>query len=454
MKSSLAILFSLGLFTLAALPLMGQQEWVRDSAYLDQGIPQTTDFENIIRVYFEEYDADGRPLEIRSQLENPMGSWENWRRRTFTYDDGSPTMILTQYWDTNEEEWQALAERTYTYDGMGNRLTKTIRRAPEMGAPLEETRKWTYTYNGVGNQEAMLYQEWNGTDWENISRQNWSYNTEERLEEQLLQLWDGSSWQDARRRMWSYDPDNGLLDGVIAQQWDEDTQAWVNTDRREYFNTNPVNWSGFRESTWDVAEDEWINQRQEIYNYQGIQFLESRIIQEWEDDTWQNQFQLSYSAEIGLISVLGEVWDDGNEDWSSYARHQFFYEDLNRVVEDLGWQFWNPDMEIWENDDLTFRRRHFWSQASVATQEILIPDNCLIPNPYPLNTPFFCASLPQGEQMELRLVSTSGQLVYSTSITGGGPFQINKALPSGMYFLQIRGPQAIHHLQKLMIVNE
>ena len=436
------------LLLLSAHWLSGQIQ--RDSIYFGKGIPETTDFETEIRVYFEAYNNDGRPIEVRSEKKNSDGEWSNWRKRTFTYEDDLVSQVLIQYWKQTTQEWEDAIERSFEYDTDGNRTSKLVRRAPSVGMSLENQRRWSFSYDGNGNQNTSLYEEWNGGAWENISQQLWTYNGNNLVTEQLLQLWEDGTWTNARRQGWQYDGTTGLTSNVVQQTWDADNQSWLNVERQEYENDGMAFWTGIRKSTWDNDLDAWVPVEQELFEYSPTFQLENRTTQEWNGSEWINQLQVSYGIDGEILSAMADAWDPLQEEWKTAARYQVDYENLERPITEQGWQFWDENSSTWQNDTISFQRLHFWSDP-VSTKTVLdIPQNCTIQNPYPLGSSINCSQI-QGRDIQLSLFNTMGQVVHRQRFENGATLSISGQLTTGLYLLSIESKEGIQHLQKLFI---
>ena len=197
------------------------QEYVLDSAYYDVGVNMTEDFESVRRNFYRSYDEDNRPLIIETQRNDGNSVWENWRRRDYTYSaEGELTQMRVSVWRPNTEAWSAFEERLFTYDEMGNILTKQVRVALQAGGELLNTRRWEHTYDEQDFQTEVLLQRWDDGAWANDSRQEWNYNANGLPTQQRRQIWTGTAWQDIRRRMWDYS--SGIVSMVTEQVFDQD----------------------------------------------------------------------------------------------------------------------------------------------------------------------------------------------------------------------------------------
>jgi hypothetical protein len=450
-------LFMKHLFTLLILlflsgSLQSQTTWLRDSVYFEKGVAQTTDFQTETRSYFEEYNDDDQPIVIVSLRQNQNQEWVNWRRRSFTYENGELTQLLIQYWGPVAQTWQDWIERNFEYDADGHVLSKLVRKAPSPGDPLENLRQWTYTYNGQGNQTDRLFQTWNGSEWENQSRQIWTYNGNDQVTQQLQEVWNDGDWTNFRRRGWQYDGGTGLTSLVLEQEWSQTDEIWLNLRRKEYQNDNFGFWTGIREQSWNATDEEWENVEQEMLEYNTEFQLEGRILQTWDDNDWQNLYRMSYQFDGELFTSFGDQWDELQNDWGQFARYQVEYDSETRPLVEQGWQYWSENQQDWLNDEVSIRRIHFWSEQAVATHETTTYDQCLIPNPYQIHTPFFCEGLEGTTDYEIRLTNLVGQVILQKK-GSGDQLSIDEPVPAGIYVFSLYDGTRPVHVQKLVIIQ-
>jgi hypothetical protein len=450
-RLQLGTLASLLLTLLVSTTLSGQNnDWRRDSIYFDQGIPETPDYENQIRIYFEEYDANGRPLEIIAQKPNAQEEWINWRRRTFTYTDNLLTEVLIQFWDADAEEWQDSKQKLFVYDGQGNLTSRQVNKAPSLGEPLQNNRLWTYTLNGNGEQIELLFQKWDGAAWENATQQEWTYDLDGRISQQVQHIWDGNTWTNGRRRIWVYDGVSGMVEQVIAQYWNIGSGDWLNDEQVMYENNGVGLITGIRKQEWGIPQG-WQNTKQQLFSYDGTH-LEFERLQMWNGSSWDNLFRLQFFYDGSALNTFGAEWDTDQNEWTPHVRYQMIFDD-GRIQTEQGWQFWNENQETWENDDITFRRRHFWSEPSVNTFTPPLLEHCAVPNPFVAGSSFTCESLQPNQTYQLTLTNLMGQEMSSQIISGPGPYYLLTGGLNGFFVLSIRQGNQLIYTQKLIITQ-
>ena len=100
----------------------------------------------------------------------------------------------------------------------------------------------------------------------------------------------------------------------------------------------------------------------------------------------------------------------------------------------------------------TQRYTHFWSEAIVNdVNEATQATACVIPNPYPTGTFFFCDLPPSKNNFQLELYDMLGRTVYQKDLQSGQAVSIDQRPAPGVYVLRIHDQQQLYHLQRLVI---
>jgi len=208
-----------------------------------------------------------------------------------------------------------------------------------------------------------------------------------------------------------------------------------------------------QQQVWDAQASAWVNEQQELFSYSNNTVLENRTLQLWEDDAWQPELRVSYDFDGTTVTATGDQWDSNQNNWSMLARYQTAYDEESRPLVETGWQIWDAAQSIWVNEDITIRRRHFWSEQSVATEEISSPNSCFFPNPFSRSSSFTCEPFPLAGAAELTLTSLTGQVLLRQNLSGSGQYRLPGDLPNGMYVVLIRQKNQLVHLQKLVLID-
>ncbi|MFC2084903.1 hypothetical protein ACFLS9_07595, partial [Bacteroidota bacterium] len=137
-----------------------------------------------------------------------------------------------------------------------------------------------YLDNGFLSVE-IIYQRWNGSNWENYSKYSSTYDAYNNLNERLLQDWDGSDWVNEEKYIYTYDANNNMIEELV--------QIWDGSD--------------------------WVNEAKYIYTYDANNNLIERLGQRWDGTNWVNYLEKStytYDANNNMIEFLSQLWDGSN----------------------------------------------------------------------------------------------------------------------------------------------
>jgi hypothetical protein len=110
---------------------------------------------------------------------------------------------------------------------------------------------------------------------------------------------------------------------------------------------------------WDSTFSAWIYSNKTIYQNDGVGHHDSRLVQRWNNNTWENSHQEFYGYDVNynLVSDSTRNWDGFN--WISSSRWISNYDSLNHYIYDIS-QSWNGT--AWEDD------RHYsywWNQNNL-----------------------------------------------------------------------------------------
>jgi hypothetical protein len=156
------------------------------------------------------YDGSGYLTNFLSQSWDMLSSaWKNYNQINYTNNsNGNPTGEITQVWN-GVSAWDNFLRRTNTYDG-SNKIIKTDNELWWPGIWLTSSRT-TFTHDGLGYLTTDLFQTWDAglVQWINFSQSKYTNNS------------------------------NGTPSVVINQEWN--LSGWVNIDRSTYTYNTPTN---------------------------------------------------------------------------------------------------------------------------------------------------------------------------------------------------------------------
>lgn len=232
------------------------------------------------------FDTDGRQLEFVIKETDMGGNWVNLFRESRFYDPNSRLSEVrsakwegTAWKDTalKEISYNALGVYTTIYDFAWNGASwDTVSRQSaqyeqfglqwvgylmEVMTPsgFQPSIQETYTYNQDNDWIAMTREVWNSASsvWENDSREQYQYTPKGFWIAWTKQTFDGSLWQnDSRQEA----VNNGSIREEVMKTWNNGSQAWedqyrmtVGLDQNNYITSETGN------QDWNQASSAWEN---------------------------------------------------------------------------------------------------------------------------------------------------------------------------------------------------
>lgn len=424
--------------------------YVRDSIYGDRGITGTLNFEPETRTYFPRRDEQGRTLEEVIEIVDNTGNWRPQSRKLFAYQDGELTEMHIQVWVPSREEWVDQRRDHYTYqDG----LLQEFRREKAPQGTLRNDRLWSYTYNEDGAETEVLLQEWNGADWEDLSRKVVSYTEDGNLELQTLQVRQNNDWRNVRCRQWAYETqgNRSRVRATTVKVWSPDKGDWVDQLRKLFFYNDDGLWERSRFENWNEETQQWENSDRMLHLYNDRNQPVGQYLQRWNGE-WENRGRVSYSLQDNQFFSRIETWDEVMQAWTNFLRYRATFDDNGLLQMRTGMQAWNEEQMAWENRGFTQRFTHYWSELMTSSAaEIRDLTACLVPNPYRVGTHFFCDLPPARNAYQLELYDVLGRPVYRRDVESGQAMSIDRRPAPGMYVLRIHDGRQLYHVQRLVI---
>ncbi len=217
------------------------------------------------------YDVDIIVLEMtRKEWDAESNQWVNYYRVMYDYGQYMmPEEIISQYWYVDSEEWVNFHLSEYEYDDLGyntlyqyagwevntnewiyysrvyfefnenNREILLVSQVWDADLPNwvnDYQRQRTYNEN---NQEVnRIGQNWINEHWVNYSQTVYTYENERRTGE-LYQVWDAEEWGNSSQYLYTFNQP-GYRNVAIFQQWDANSEVWINKEKWEDFWNKPA----------------------------------------------------------------------------------------------------------------------------------------------------------------------------------------------------------------------
>jgi hypothetical protein len=157
------------------------------------------------------------------------GQWNNLEQILFTYNLGNElTEVYRSLWDAQDEAWtnDQRSQHYYTYDGMEKEV---IEQAWTMDKWMLN-RRTTKAYSEENNLNELIKYAWSheSNTWNPYSRSLYAYDEARLLLQEIGQIWDTISerWINDRKRSFEYDEDNNLIESLLSA-WSPETGAFI-----------------------------------------------------------------------------------------------------------------------------------------------------------------------------------------------------------------------------------
>lgn len=359
-----------------------RQVFLRDSTYTYAAVPAVEDQWVLESRDVNIYDNQGRRTGITKSV-LVSEKWEKMERTLNAFSDANQvTVRQTLLWNDSASAWINHEKRTFGY-------------------------------NSFGLEDEVVIQKWGQFGWLHSEKWLKSYNLSDQLESTTQFVWQDSVdvWLESTRTLYAYN-ELDLVSEMIVQVWADSISTWLNYTRNtyEYNEDERVVLSTF--GIWDAYADGFTESSfvEVIYNEKG-QITSTRQV----SLTGPQQQAVitetaNYDNEGNLDDVLQTVWDDENQEWENYKRHE-----------------------------------HFWSKRYVGNIQNNTDDvTCVFPNPYQKGQPWYCDALKKDLVYSLEVFDLLGRSYYQSYFTGGYSFRIDGPIPPGIYIAVLRGGLDVH----------
>ncbi|KAB2907006.1 MAG: T9SS type A sorting domain-containing protein [Ignavibacteriales bacterium] len=265
-----------------------------------------------MKKYFT-YDNAGRVItELNVQLLDTV--WENNYRYNYTYDNNG-LLQLAMYQTWGGDDWYDDARSTFTYDNNGRLISELAELNSEGWVKFYRI---TYTYDGAGNMTSSLWQDWDGTAWENSTLSSYTFDASGNILTETVQNWSNNQWVNDYRNSFTYN--NNAVTTWLAEVWiNPETGFWRNDYRISFTYNNDQNLATTLKEIWNTGERKptedahWEYAEINTYSYTASGKREVELMEVWEDTVWVNFIKNSfeYDGNDNPTVHLTQFWQEG-----------------------------------------------------------------------------------------------------------------------------------------------
>lgn len=425
--------------------------FLKDSTFCSTGIANSQDFEEQTQAFYT-YTAEGALQEIRFEKIQAGGSFQNFSRKRYAYENGLQSRYLYQLFDAVEQAWKDDYQEVATYNESGQLIEYLIQETDGTGTWVNLERI-SVGYDAAGNAEAITGFVWENEAWLEDFRQLSTFNEDGDFTEIVLQDWDGADWQPLSRERAAYGPGGYHWLNYQLEIADESDGLLKPFIREQYFYNDYGFWIGTEVQMADSVTGEFNNLYRERYGYNRRGIWTSWLQQIWEDSAWVNTIRQRFEGTPKNRMEVMEVYEASTDSWISAFRNFTQFDDNRNLVRIAGTQFFNPISNQWVNQPGTRQCQHFYSEASASTsrREEIPSLECTLLNPYRTNSPILCLGMEPGQPYVLDLRDMQGRTVLNQPVRGGQAFSMDAQVSEGVYMMTLRQQGRLRHLQKILV---
>jgi len=228
--------------------------------------------------YFFEYDLQNNVIHSMWQNWNST-SWINLYRTDYSYDVNNYIKNeITEKW--NGIGWENSSKTDFVYEN--NQYLKTrVTSSWSNGTWISITRQIN-SYDANYDNISSLNQHWD-SDWKNQDQYQFTYDSNHDVMTELSMRWVNETWVDFYRSEWIW---NSNRKPLLIQRERFDGTEWNLTTNDIYTYNLPEKYTHL--SQW-FTNNQWVNDNQELFEYNSNQNLLSEVIQDWDEDQWLNE---------------------------------------------------------------------------------------------------------------------------------------------------------------------
>ena len=275
----------------------------------------------------------------------------------YTHDvTGQLIIEISQVWDLEYAAvWVNKTKFIYTYNSLGNILTRQMQYWNSGIEDWLNESKATYRYDTEGNMLSRLSQSWDtGIDeWINVINTIYTYDASGNMLSNIYQNWDAGNgiWVSLSLNSSTYDVLGNILVSII-QYWDTGIDGWVNDTKINYTYNASENWLSEIYQEWNTGNSDWVNTARNYITYDSSVNTLTQQLQYWSTEMcdWRNTYKFIFIYDVSgnFLASIDQSWDNEIYDWVNSQQYCYTYDASKNMLSQL-FQLWNSGIDSWEN---------------------------------------------------------------------------------------------------------
>jgi len=412
--------------------------WVQDSTYYYES--EGTEWNVDWREKVLNRDQYGNMTNaIRHSYNSEPEIWTNKDTITAIYHNANTThKYLEIKWNTDEQQWENDTTYYKEYDENENLLVRIINEG------YWDNYKYIYTFENENLIEELHL--WNINGWKNSSKRLYTYDNNGNLIQDIIQDWnnDTEEWINEWQHLYTYD-NNEIQQ--ITNEWNSDTEEWIVRWKSIDTYDNNGNLTQELMIDWNNNTEEWINWYQHLYTYNSNGNQTQNLYQNWNNSSeeWKSiyQYLYIYDNNENQIQELKQSWNSSSEEWINNNQTLYTYDENGNQTQELK-QNWNSDTGEWNNG---FKYDYFWSELEVVNITE-INNNKIIVYPNPASDKIQFSSSVLLDNSIIEIYTISGKLVNNISANNNNEIDISN-LSKGIYIIKISS-ETVNFVEKFI----
>lgn len=199
-------------------------------------------------------------------------SWNNntWINSTRIVNETVNNLLFeSEFSSWFNNTWNNFSLNGYSYDE-NDYLDYFIQQTWENGAYRNNSQAF-YTNNNNGLPTQLIGDSWNtsSNSWQPSYRTTNTYNNDNKITSFLNEIWNGNGYTNNTRNTYNYDID-GFLVEIVTEFWDLNINDWENSSLITYQNNNDGSISILTTQIWDQTIGTWENSTRWTYSYNTL----------------------------------------------------------------------------------------------------------------------------------------------------------------------------------------
>ena len=226
------------------------------------------------------FDANNNLVSRTNQTWNAITlTWNNVSKSLYFYTGSNLTTMVFQTW--NGTNWQNISNDVYTYDPSNRLVQDKYGIFNSLTAAFDASNEINYFYDGTGNKIQQNTLAISGTTYTQVSQENYTYDAANKLTNDVYSQWNGIAYVASYQNAYTYDTTGNRLTAQYST-YNTSTSAWDNVTLKTYGGFTSSMPTVELDQVWDTTGGgTWDNSIQYTYTYNSSNQLTNSVGESW-----------------------------------------------------------------------------------------------------------------------------------------------------------------------------